>query len=248
MYGLLKSLSVEVEMTILPYADVAFLGQGADGIPVNIGIEMKSIADAMACIVSGRFAGHQLPGLIKSYDHVWLLLEGEYRARAADGVLEQRLTGRGGGQYWGECGGGQRRWMWRDFESWLTSMAIMGSLRVQHCRDWQEGAQWIKQLYSWFGKSEHKSHMVMYSGPGILNADSALLVKPSLVRRLAAELPRIGIERSVDVDKRFKSVNEMINASEREWMEIPGIGKGIAATVYKAIHNNSNGNGNGGKR
>jgi hypothetical protein len=143
--------------------------------------------------------------------------------------------------------------MWRDLESWLMTMRVLGSVRIIKAglgatrkTECDEAAAWLKLAHGWYQRSEHKSHKIIYSGPGIINADSALLVKPSLVRRLAAELPKIGLERSADVAKRFKSVEEMVNASEKDWMGIDGIGKGIASTVYRAIH--GGGNGNGGKR
>ena len=244
----LRALGCEVELTRMSFGDISFYGNGIGSVPVSIGLEIKEVHDVVQCITSGRFAGHQLPGLIKSYDYVWLLINGQYRSRAKDGVLELYREGKGGGWYWQEVGGDGRgkRWLWRDVESWLSSMSVMGGIRIQHCRDWTEGAQWIKQLHSWFSKDTHKSHMVMYGGKE-LYCDQALLMKPSLVRRLASELPRIGSEKSIAVAAHFHSVSEMMAASEKEWTEIDGIGRGIAKIVYKAIHNSNNGNGNGGK-
>jgi ERCC4-type nuclease len=240
MAPLLRSLGCPVELTRMEFGDVAFMGWGANGMPVSVGIEMKRLDDVIACITSGRFAGHQLPGLIQSYDHVWLLVCGEWRARIRDGVLEQRKPGRGGGYYWSETCGGQRTWMWRDVESWLTSMQIMGGLRVHRVPEWQEGARWIKALSSWFAKEEHHSHLVVYGGKELYQ-DQALLVKPTLARRVAKELPGIGVVRSAEVARTFRTVAEMVEATPKDWMQIEGIGKGIADKIYKAIHQNGNG-------
>jgi ERCC4-type nuclease len=233
---LLRSLGVEVELTTMPFGDLAFFGYGIDGLPVSIGIEMKEISDVLACVVSGRFAGHQLPGLIKSYDHVWLLMNGIYRSRPSDGVLEIYKEGRGGGHYWVEAEGRKRGWMWRDVESWLTSVSVLGGIRVQHCKDWKEGALWAKTLHNWLQREEHKSCKVIYSGKK-LYPEKALMNTPSLVRRLSKELPRVGIEKSAAVAAKFSNMEEMCNASEKEWAEIDGIGKTLANTIYRAIHN-----------
>jgi ERCC4-type nuclease len=226
---------MQVELTQMPYGDVAWVGVGVDGMPSSVGVEMKSIHDCIACIQSGRFAGHQLPGLIQSYDHIWLLIEGVWRARPKDGVLEYLRTDHKGRQWWDAAGGGQRKWMWRDFQGWLMSMSVLGGLRVQQCQDWNDGAAWIKMAFNWFQRTEHKSAQVVYSGKQ-LYSDQALLIKPSLARRVAKELPKIGITRSAVVASRFKTVEEMVNASESDWRSIDGIGKDIAKTIYAAIH------------
>lgn len=240
---ILRQMGCEVDLCRMDFGDVAFSGWGPNGAPVQVGIEVKSLDDILACITSGRFAGHQLPGLIQCYDHVFLLVQGQWRARARDGVLEYyRSTSRG--NFWSEAGGGQRRWLWRDLESWLTSMSIMGGLRVHRVPDYHEGALWLKTVYSWFQKDDHKSHLVIYSGKE-LYSDTALLTRPSLARRVAKELPGIGLVRSAEVAHQFPTVELMVSASVRDWTKIEGVGKGIATKVYNAIHGV---NGNGVKR
>lgn len=241
---LLRNMGCEVDLCRMDFGDVAFQGFGANGDPVQVGIEVKSLDDVVACITSGRFAGHQLPGLIQCYDHVFLLVQGQWRARQSDGVLEQyKSTSRG--NYWNEVGGGQRRWLWRDVESWLTSMSIMGGLRVHRVPEYREGAMWLKTLYGWFQKEDHKSHMVIYSGKELYQ-DTALLVRPSLARRVAKELPGIGLVRSAEVAHQFPTLELMVAATVKEWTKVEGVGKGIATKVWKAIHG-MNGTGTGGR-
>ena len=59
---------------------MSFTGQGPNG-PVSVGIEYKRMGDALACMVGGRFTGHQLPGLRQSYQQYWLLVEGAVDVR-----------------------------------------------------------------------------------------------------------------------------------------------------------------------
>lgn len=232
---ILRSMGVEVDLTQMAFGDAAFTGWGANGAPVSVGIEVKSIEDIIACIQSGRFAGHQLPGLLASYDHVWLLIVSDYRARARDGVLEYRKEGRGGGQYWSESCGRQRTILWRDVESWLMTCQIMGGIRVHRVSDYREAAMWIKTTSSWFSKESHKSHRVIY-GTKSLFPDTALLVKPTLARRMAAQLPGVAEIRSAAVAARFKTLNAMVNASEKDWRTVDGLGAGTAKKVFNAIH------------
>src|ERR1700676_723175 len=226
----LRQLGCEVEATMLPFGDAAFIGWGANGDPVSVGIAVKSIEDVVACLPSGRFSGHQLPGLIQSYDHIWLLVVAEWRARARDGVLEYRKEGRGGGYYWAELCGGQRIWFWRDVQSYLTTCEIMGGIRVHSVPDYRSAAQWIKCLASWFAKEEHLIQKIVYAGKEMYS-DQALLVKPTLARRIAKELPFIGIKRSAEVARVFHTLEQMVEAAPKDWMRVEGIGKGIASKI-----------------
>lgn len=242
----LRQLGCEVDLCRMDFGDVAFDGKAHGGSPVSVGIEVKTIDDCLACITSGRFAGHQLPGLVKCYDHIWLLIQGEWRM-ATSGALEYRRTGHGGGQYWTAAGGGQRAWMWKDFEGWINSVTILGGIRVHRVGTWREGAQWLKTLYSWFQRDEHKSVQVVYGGKQLF-PDTALLTKPSLVRRVAAQLPGIMEKRSSFVAQRFKTMQQMVNASVDDWAKIEIItkstgrsthlGKVVARKVHQAIHQN----------
>lgn len=241
---LLRQLGCEVESTFLHFGDVSFLGYGANGDPVSVGVEVKSIEDCIACIQSGRFAGHQLPGLLQSYDHIWLLITSDYRPRARDGVLEYRKEGRGGGAYWSESCGRQRTVFWRDVESWLMSMAILGGIRIHRVPDYKEAALWLKMASNWFSRDTHHSHEVIHGSKEIFG-DTALLVKPTLARRVAAQLPGIGTKRSAEVARVFHTLTDMVNASPKDWLKVEGVGRGIAQKVYDAIHRNGNSSGLG---
>jgi ERCC4-type nuclease len=235
LIGPLRSLGMEVEETILPYGDAAWMGYGANGDPVSCAAECKSVEDCIACIQSGRFAGHQLPGLLASYDHVWLLIVDEYRPRLRDGVLEYRKTGRGGGQYWAESCGRQRTVYWRDLESWLMTMAICGGIRIHQEPDYDHAALWLKMASNWFARDSHKSHKVI-QGTKQMFPDAALLLKPTLARRVAAQLPGVAEVRSAAVAAKFPTLERMVAASERDWRTVDGLGAGTAKKVFNAIH------------
>ena len=65
----LQPLLRDSKLTRLEFADFAFTGSDRDGRISQIGIEYKTLPDVLSCIADGRFAGHQLPGMMKAYDH-----------------------------------------------------------------------------------------------------------------------------------------------------------------------------------
>lgn len=243
---LLRQRGYPVELGRMEFGDASFMGVGPDGSPISVSAEVKSLDDLTKCLTDGRFSGHQLPGLVMSYDSVWLLLVGVWRPRN-DGVLEyQQQRGKGAG-YWRVLEIGRRQFMWRDLESFLLTLQIKGGIRVMRVDDYPTAAMFLGTLYSWWTKgwTEHESHLQMHDSMRGELFDRALLTRPSLLRCISAQLPSIGKAKSADVANRFKTVLAMANAAESEWVGIPGIGKTIAHKVYTAIRGGSNGTGNG---
>jgi hypothetical protein len=243
---LLRQRGYPVESTRLAFGDVALSGVGADGEPVGIGCEIKSLGDVLQCIQSNRYAGYQLPGMIQSYDQVWLLIIGVFRARARDGVLEyQQQRGKGEG-YWKDASHGRRRsFLWHDLQQWIFTMVNKAGVKVAVVDDYQQATLFVGALYSWWsrGWDEHSSHLAMHDAMRDQLFDRALLTRPSLTRMIAAQLPNVGRLKSASVAAKFKSVKSMIDASESDWASIDGIGKGIAHKVWMALRGGSNGTG-----
>jgi ERCC4-type nuclease len=231
----LRSLGLSVDLTTLDFGDVAFIGNGPDDTPVPVGLELKKLNDILQCITTGRFAGHQLPGLIQTYDQVWLIIEGLWRANPKDGVLETRAGGE-----WRAVNLGSRTWMYRDFESFLTTMEMKGGIRIRRTNDRHETARTVAGLYSWWCNKEfeeHRSHLALSRAHQM--RDSALLVPPSLRYRVAAELPGLGTMKAGMVAGHFESVRAMVNADEKEWQSLPGIGKTLAKRIVTEIASSS---------
>ena len=72
----LRTLGVLVEPGILPAGDVEFLGNGPEGRPMLVGVEHKTVEDAVACMRNGRFA-EQARAMREYFDVSWLCVEGE---------------------------------------------------------------------------------------------------------------------------------------------------------------------------
>jgi len=210
----------------LDFGDVAFEGNGPDG-SVTIGVEIKRYHDALNCMGDGRFAGHQLPGLVQAYYKIWLVVEGWYRPDFSTGILVAP------GDRKREVNHGSRRFMYRELDNWLTSMEVMAGVRVRRVGDRIEAARFIADLYGWWQKEweDHQSHRAIHGQ----SEDIMQIVKPNLVVQVAAQLPGIGTKRAYEVAKRFHTVEDMIGATVGNWQEIEGIGHTMAVRIYNAI-------------
>jgi len=167
---LAKPLGAIASLTTLEFADAMFTGSGPTG-TMFVGIEIKTVKDALACVVSGRFAGHQLPGLVKEYDIIYLIIEGWWRADK-EGLLEVPY-----GKRWRAVNLGSRYFMWRDFALWLTSMESMGGLRLRFTGSRKETVAVIKALYKWWTDKdweEHRSHLMAHKSGGVLGVKHSL--------------------------------------------------------------------------
>jgi len=213
-------------LTTLDFGDCAFLGLGPGGAPVRVGIEVKALGDAAGSIRSGRFAGHQLPGLVASYDKVYVILEGLYRV-GSEGELETYRKGQWATGEWGHTA-----WMYNELDGWINSINIIAGVTVKRTSNRRETAAVIYGLYHWWTSKTYEKHR---SHVGFDESGRPAIIKPGLVRRVAAELPLIGWDRSRDVADTFKSVLAMVLADEKDWQKIKGIGKTIARKVTAAI-------------
>ena len=218
----LKKLHLPCRIERLEFADAAFTGKGKKGKQVKIGIERKTINDLINSMTSGRLSAHQLPGLVQSYDYRWVVVEGLWRP-GRDNVIE----------VW-KAGG------WRQANTRLSYSQLAGyrhSLEVNGaCYTWRTGSLWetaneIGLLYRWWQKDweEHRGHLAI--DKGMLLPDRILFERPSYPRLVAAVLPGIGWKRSKAVAKFFHTIERMVEAGPKEWMQIEGVGKELGVRL-----------------
>lgn len=248
----LRTLGCPAELSRLDFGDLALVGNGPRG-PHLVGIEVKTIADLLQCMTTGRFAAHQLPGLVESYDTAWLLIEGQWRANR-EGVLEVRVSPRRivdpksprtkprwkwSPEFWVTPKG--RRWMWRDVHGWLQTVGYQTGVLVGLAADRQMTARFCASVYHWWtdkGYLEHKAlktfqdyKSTVTTAPGT----RVSVVAPDVTRRVAKELPGLGWERSEAAARHFRTVAGMVAADEKEWQKVEGVGKVTAERIVRAI-------------
>ena len=225
---LLKARGVKEVITgRLPYGDIEIIGSGPEGRPILVGIEYKKLSDLLQCIDNGRFVGHQLPGMLDSYEQVWLCVEGIWRERS-DGIIEVPA-----GPSWKPIRAGAGLAMASALVGFLLTMENKVGIRVMRTGTTFQTVDWLFHMSRWWtGKEweEHRAHLAFDNSQAL-----ALISRPSLVRRVAKELPGIGMGKSGPVARRFSTVMEMVVAEEEDWVGIEGVGKVMAKRIVKAI-------------
>ena len=220
----------------MAYGDFALLGSGPDGVPVSIGIERKAILDLIKSMTEGRLSGHQLIGLFNTYNRVYLLVEGIWRGNPQSGLLERWTKSRG----WHIIEFGRRRFTYREIVNYLNTLATMCGVIVWRTDGVVDSGRWLSDLHAWWDKpwEDHHSHLAFHSDPPI----GAFMRKPPAFRRMVKELTDVGWKKSEVICRWFNTMEKLMNASERDLRQVPGIGTKMAAQIYKELHGR-NGNG-----
>ena len=224
---LIEAAHVKTQLRRLDFADFCFEGNGPRGLAM-IGIERKRLRDAISSMRTGRFQGHQLLGMLKNYDYSYLYVEGIFHANPQTGILEEACPGA-----WRPVMLGRQGFTFRELDNWLTSLERKAGLVVRRTDIDRDTAISVVNLWHWWNDkewAEHRGHLALN-----VAAESGWVVKPGLARRVAAQLPGIGWEKSGAVIGRFRSVQDMANADERQWTEVPGVGKTLSARFVRLM-------------
>lgn len=219
---------------LLHYGDVEIVGAGPEGRPVLVGVEIKSAQEIVEAITDTRFVGHQLVGLLESYEIGYLLVEGTMVAAPNRELLFLKI--KDGKAKLEPASRGSHTWTFEVLQSFLRSIERSG-LRVATTPDRRSTAAWIASLFrSWAKPWEaHKSlariHHTISDNPNPLELFSA-----TTKMKVADDLIKgIGWERARAAASHFPSVRAMVNATEREWLAVDGIGKKLAAAIVASV-------------
>ncbi len=223
----LVGLGLPVSVLMLDSADAAFLGNGPEG-PVMVGIELKNLNDLLQSMRSGRLVG-QLIRMLDDYEFCWLYVQAEYRPSPETGRLQvKRRT-------WEDYFSGERGWMHREVDNYLTTLEVMVGVRMQTTTGSGHTAACMANLYRWWQKDwkDHHAHEAYDESrrPGTL----VELKAPTLCHEVAHKLPGLGYRKAQRAAQTFKSTRAMVNASPEDWLAIEGVGKKIAARIDKEL-------------
>ena len=106
----------------LPFGDFSFVGNGPDEMPLNIGIERKQIREVAGEMSAGRLVGHQVPGLLATYQVVYLIVEGRWRGNTQTGILQTKR------REWEDVANGATRFMASAIRKYLTTLEMMAGM------------------------------------------------------------------------------------------------------------------------
>ena len=228
-FALTYPLSELAVLSRLESGDVSITGNGPDDSILAVGVEVKSLSDLLQSMANGRL-GDQLTQLTSAYDQSWLLTYGEYRAHPGSGDLQVAR-----GQRWRSESRAGRPLPVGYLEGALLTYTAAG-VHHKHVEDEVQAAFWLACLEKWWYKpwSEHRAfHKFNRAGDLSIIPDIA----PDMLQRMriAADLPGVGWERALAAAVSFTSVRAMINATESQWCDVPGIGKVIARAIVRAV-------------
>lgn len=224
----------------IPHGDFCFFGLWYEKKPVRVCGERKKIGDLVNCAQStGRYLKQVQDAREAGFDFVFLVVEGRMRVGEKTGLLEIPKPP-GVRKIASELPKPTGRWIeffppieYRRVDDYLNQVQFYLDVRLKRSESPRETAQIVMDAYVMFQKppEEHQSLKQFYSPSAPLQLYGA----PSLLRKVAKELPGIGWERSKKVEEKFRSVRRMCEAEEKEWREVEGIGSTIAKRVVKAI-------------
>jgi len=222
-------------LTRLEFGDCAFEGNG-----ITVGIEIKKFGDALQCMYSGRLADHQLPGLLRTYDRIYLVIEGIWRPEPESGVLQYYRSFNknssdcipGPGK-WLDAASGMKRATYSSFTQWLTTLESASGVKLRSSHSESTTAALITSLYAWYQREDHHSFKV-------LNETSPIVLsRPTMLRRMIALVPRVGWTRNGILAKRFTVVKFVPNGDKPEsWYIENEIAEGTAKKIIEACNGN----------
>jgi len=215
------------EIKRMEYADIAFRGNGPEG-PVAIGIERKRFRDMIDSLASGRLAGHQFLGLMNSYDHVYILVEGYFKI-GNDGYLRRPK-----GNSWVVVQVGKRPIPASFLYNWLNELFITCNVGHTFTPSIHASAVWVDGLYKWWGKDwgQHSALQQFYAPPPPARA---FFRPPTELVRMVKEIEGVGWEKAKEIGKRFSCMWELCQADIKELTQIKGIGPKLAGRILSSL-------------
>ena len=220
----LKVAGVPVEVEIMEFGDMALTGVGPEGKPVLVGVEAKKVSDLLTSIRDGR-AATQLRGMTRAYEVRWLLIEG-WMGPDHTGALSTQEHGR----FVAARGG----FTYAEVAGWLLTMSHTCGVLIKHSASHFESLLWLRSLWLWWCASEwesHRSHLALYQPP----MPSTGFLEPPIRQQYAQLiLPGLGPEKALRAADYFPSIEAMVQASAKDWQEIEGVGKKLAAKIVAA--------------
>jgi hypothetical protein len=184
------------------------------------------------------FVGHQLPGLLRRYRYVFLVVEGRTKPDPKSGVLlvgheweKKAWDGQRGLSItaWSAGGHSFTRHLWDNALKFRLTLALKAKLIVLTTQDKTETAYLVRGVYGWFQK-RWAAHQSVYRVDET-KPDATIFEERSVKRRVFNQLPGVDWVRSKQAAQYFPTVAAGVTASVDEWQRALGIKKGRAVAT-----------------
>lgn len=216
----LSRMGLPVRLERMEYGDVAFIGRGPEE-DLGIGIEYKSVSDLLQSWHDGRLLGHQLPGMLQSYSISYLLVEGAVSADTDDSI---RILSR------------RNRWelarsqtKFSNLVGYLETLSQCYGVKILQSTTLLASAVMVASIYRWWQKDYHThgTAVTIHTAPGLRRG----LIMPTRIMKVASTFPGVGSEKLLDIEAKFDSIKQMVNADAETWRTIDGIGRKVSENI-----------------
>ena len=239
---LLDKFPDECEELTLDYGDVAFFGNGPDNITWFIGLEYKKLDDVVQCIKSGRFTGTQLPGMMRTFDMCFLLVEGIPKADDQGHLIS----------YKGRNVSYRMGLPYQAYDNFLSSVSMFSALSGKPCivktvGSQRETVRTINNLYLLFQK-KWEDHIAM-SRPDrtkmqTISYDMSIVpILPTdpeyptyVLQKALFQIDRVGWDVAGVIAEKFGTMENALAVGVKEWQTIDHVGVVMADRIYRALH------------
>ncbi len=188
---LLDGMGLSVEVTRLEFGDVAFVGRGMRGVPLTIGLEHKRVSDLVQSLSNDRLAGHQLPGMLQTYDRCYLVIEGDWERDTSGRVVVAKKKG-GKGPLQGAPPA-------IELLKRLHTLSTRGGLTIWNAKDQRGSLDYIYSLYRFWTDVDldrHRSHIAVAA-----DIDVSLLSPTSRFRKKIRGIEGVGVALGLALEK-----------------------------------------------
>lgn len=229
--------NMNIDLVDLTAGDFVFPGNGPDGSTVTVGVERKKLSDAVQSMREGRLNAQVIAMQEQRYNPIYVIIEGQWDADA-DGYIREFKYGR-----WRQFKLGRSPILYSELERFLTTLEVCAGVKLRRTLDADETATVLYNMLVWWAKpwDGHTSHL------GLQKTAGQQLVRPTLLRRVAAEMPGIGDGKSRAVALHFSRVSSehacdcvqcrlaLASAAPSEWAKIEGIGMTMATRIWRGL-------------
>lgn len=235
LLSLIRGFGCDAELTHLDAADFAFTGCGDPDVCASpfIGIERKVLdSDLIQSMRSRRLAGSQVIKMSHIFDESYIIVEGIWKRERSSGYV---IVPGGKGNPWRQVRGSVK---YAEVDRFLCSLEIQGGIHIWRTSDEEETAAAVADRYLWWQKpwAEHSAMSSVYAPEGERRKGHkpSMRRESTLAEKVASQLPGVD-SKAVVVAAHFGSVARMMAATEKEWMQVEGVGKVGAKRIMEAI-------------
>ncbi len=229
--GLFKQYGVDINVESAAFGDFNFIGSGPNG-AVGVGFERKRMNDFVASMRDKRLAGYQLPGLLKTYDFVYLILEGIWKIGDAGQIL---VYVRG---TWRDMIAGSRKVTFKEIDHFLSTLTHLCGVNVLYTATPAETVEVVVSRYQWWSKDwdKHGSYIQVYAPYEPPGRSRLMRFNVGLTEKWAAQLYGVD-KKALEIAKYFGTPKKLANGTEEQFKKV--VGKKLAEKIVKQISGGS---------